>query len=462
MPDTTVNINVYSDTNDTSSISLVVNQLKIKDQNIELKYPLKFENSEDDIIIIQVDSVSSTFVREAINLKEDTFNKIIFVIKKNEAVLISSLVKLGFYSIFVIPFELPKLVAFLSEIINSKSDKLKERKASDLANDNYDIEKLIGSSKSFKKVIEITKKISNKTDIYVMILGETGTGKSLIARTIHENSPTKQYPFIDIVCSAIPDSLMESELFGYEAGAFTQAESRKYGLLELAEKGTLFLDELGDISLNIQAKLLRSIEKKVIRRLGGVKDISIYARFISATNKNLELMIEQKLFRRDLFYRLNVIEITLPPLREREEDVLMLTENFINIYNAQFDKSIDGYDDNVKQFLLNYQWPGNVRELQNSIERAILLSEGKMLKIDTFSVLQKKEEPQMQSQIYTTSILPQFIRLELEYERIGLKELTTLYAEKVLNKTEGNKTKAAQLLGVSRPKLNSLLQKNKN
>jgi len=458
----TVNINVYSDTNDISSISLVVNQLKINDPNIRLKYPLKFKNSEDDIIILQIESVSSTFVREAVKLKEEAFNKIIFVIKKNDAVLISSLVKLGFQSIFVIPFELPKLIIHLSEIINLKSDKLKEGKAGGLANDNYDIEGLVGSSKSFKKVIEIIKKISNKTDVYVMILGETGTGKSLIARTIHANSPKKQYPFIDIVCSAIPESLMESELFGYEAGAFTQAESRKYGLLELAEKGTLFLDELGDISLNIQAKLLRSIEKKVIRRLGGVRDIPIYARFISATNKNLELMIEQKLFRSDLFHRLNVIEITLPPLREREEDVLLLTEKFINIYNTQFGKSIDGYDDNVKQFLLNYEWPGNVRELQNSIERAILLTENNTLKIDTFSVLQKRERPQEQSQMFATPILPQFIRLELEYERVGLKELTVLYAKEVLNKAEGKKSKAARLLGISRPRLDSLLEKNKN
>lgn len=458
----TVNINVYSDTNDISSISLVVNQLKINDPNIRLKYPLKFKNSEDDIIILQIESVSSTFVREAVKLKEEAFNKIIFVIKKNDAVLISSLVKLGFQSIFVIPFELPKLITHLSEIINLKSDKLKEGKAGGLTNDNYDIEGLVGSSKSFKKVIEIIKKISNKTDVYVMILGETGTGKSLIARTIHANSPKKQYPFIDIVCSAIPESLMESELFGYEAGAFTQAESRKYGLLELAEKGTLFLDELGDISLNIQAKLLRSIEKKVIRRLGGVRDIPIYARFISATNKNLELMIEQKLFRSDLFHRLNVIEITLPPLREREEDVLLLTEKFINIYNTQFGKSIDGYDDNVKQFLLNYEWPGNVRELQNSIERAILLTENNTLKIDTFSVLQKRERPQEQSQMFATPILPQFIRLELEYERVGLKELTVLYAKEVLNKAEGKKSKAARLLGISRPRLDSLLEKNKN
>ena len=162
MPKTIININVYSDTNDTSSISLVINQLKIKDQNIELKYPVKFENNEDDIIIIQVDSVSSAFVRYAVNLKEEAFNKIIFVIKKNDAVLISSLVKLGFYSIFVIPFELPKLVAFLSEIINSKSDKLKERITSALMNDNYNIGELIGSSKSFKKIIEIIDKLAGK------------------------------------------------------------------------------------------------------------------------------------------------------------------------------------------------------------------------------------------------------------------------------------------------------------
>jgi len=457
-----ININVYSDSNDLSSVNLVINQLKINYQNIQVKYPLKFENNENDIIIIQVDTVSSTFVREAVRLNEDTINKLIFVVKKNDAVLISSLVKLGFHSIFVIPFELPKLSAHLSDIINDRSNSINEDNLEKEGESKYLISELLGSSKSFKNVIEILKKISHKSDVYVMILGETGTGKSLIARTIHENSTKNKYPFIDIVCSAIPESLMESELFGYEAGAFTQAESRKYGLLELAEKGTLFLDELGDISLNIQAKLLRSIEKKVIRRLGGVKDIPIYARFISATNKNLELMIQQNLFRMDLFHRLNVIEITLPPLRERGGDVLLLTEKFINLYNNQFGKSIEGYDDKVKQFLLNYEWPGNVRELQNSIERAVLLSKGKKLKIDTFTIIRKTEDIKLQTQLYAPQNLHQFIRLELEYERIDLRKLTSLYAEEVLSKTDGNKSKTAQLLGVSRPKLDALLVKNKN
>lgn len=459
MPLNDININVYSDSNDISSIYLVINQLKTIDQNIHFKHPPKFDNRDNDIIIIQVDSISSTFVRGAVKLNEETTNKIIFVIKKNDAVLISSLVKLGFYSIFVIPFEFPKLIAHLSELINARTISIKEDSAAEKNENKYAISQLVGTSDSFKKVIEIIKKISDKTDVYVMILGETGTGKSLIARTIHENSKKNNYPFVDIVCSAIPESLMESELFGFEAGAFTQAESRKYGLLELAEKGTLFLDELGDISLNIQAKLLRAIEKKVIRRLGGVKDIPIFARFISATNKNLELMIKQKLFRMDLFHRLNVIEITLPPLRERGEDVLLLTDKFIDLYNKQFSKRIDGYDDKVKQFLLNYEWPGNVRELQNSIERAVLLSESKKLKIDAFTIIKKTEEVKLKSQIITAPILPQFIRLELEYEKIGLKELESLYAEEVFNKTEGSKSKTAQLLGISRPKLNTLLEK---
>lgn len=456
-----ININVYSDSNDTSSLNLVINQLKLNEKNIHFKRPQKFENKDNDIIIIQVDTVRSAFVREAVKLNED-LNNIIFVVKINDAVLISSLVKLGFHSIFVIPFELPKLSAHLSDIINIRLNSSKEDNSSGKSENNYSISELIGSSDPFKNVVEIIKKISNKSDVYVMILGETGTGKSLIARTIHENSPKNNYPFIDIVCSAIPESLMESELFGYEAGAFTQAESRKYGLLELAEKGTLFLDELGDISLNIQAKLLRSIEKKVIRRLGGVKDIPIFARFISATNKNLELMIQQNLFRMDLFHRLNVIEITLPPLRERGEDVLLLTDKFIDLYNEQFGKSIEGYDDKVKQFLLNYEWPGNVRELQNSIERAVLLSEGKKLKIDTFTIIKRTEEIPLQTQLYTPQNLPQFIRLELEYEKIDLRKLTSLYAEEVLNRTDGNKSKTAQLLGISRPKLNTLLEENKN
>jgi two-component system response regulator AtoC len=194
--------------------------------------------------------------------------------------------------------------------------------------------------------MRFAKKVADKSDVSVVILGETGTGKGMIARLIHEYSRRASGPFVDITCSAIPENLMESELFGYESGAFTNAKSRKYGLFELAENGTLFLDEMGDLTLSIQSKLLRTIEKKLVRRLGGVVDIPINARIISATHRNLEEMIKVGSFRRDLYHRLNVVSFEIPPLRSRGDDVVLIADKFIKEFNEQFGKSIKRIEKN--------------------------------------------------------------------------------------------------------------------
>jgi transcriptional regulator with PAS, ATPase and Fis domain len=188
--------------------------------------------------------------------------------------------------------------------------------------------------------LELSKKIADKKDINVLILGETGTGKGLLAKAIHKYAFGESSPFVDIICTSIPEALLESELFGYEPGAFTSAKNQKQGLFELADKGTLFLDEIGDLSITIQSKLLRTIEKKIIRRLGGVKDIPISARIISATNKDLAIQLENNLFRRDLFHRLNTVTIELPALRDRGDDVLILADHFIAHFNKIFNKNI--------------------------------------------------------------------------------------------------------------------------
>ncbi len=236
--------------------------------------------------------------------------------------------------IFVFPYEMIKFTSYIKEIITNGLYKTSDLKADELISDRYNLSNIVGSSPKFSRTIELAKKVSEQSSSNIILLGESGTGKGLFARAIHNYGQNRKEPFVDIVCTAIPENLLESELFGYEAGAFTSARTRKLGLFEIAGKGTLFLDEIGDMSLNLQAKLLRAIEKKVIKRLGGIVDIPINARIISATNKNIEQMIEEGSFRRDLFHRLNVVTIELPPLKERSEDIISLADHFIEDFNV--------------------------------------------------------------------------------------------------------------------------------
>ncbi len=247
---------------------------------------------------------------------------------------------------------------------------------------NFTFDTLIGASRSFVKVKEQAKKIAT-IDSTVLITGESGTGKELFARAIHHASQRQSQPFISINCSAIPESLLESELFGYEGGAFTGASQKgKPGKLELAHKGTFFLDEIGDMSLFLQAKLLRVLQDRCITRIGGIETKSVDIRLVSATNKNLEELIEKRMFREDLYYRLNVIPIKLPSLAQRKEDIALLISHFLHLYNARFQKSIEGFTEEAMTYLENYHWPGNVRELENIVEYGVSLAEGPVILLD--------------------------------------------------------------------------------
>jgi two-component system response regulator AtoC len=324
----------------------------------------------------------------------------------------------------------------------------------------HGIKSIIGESEKLIRAVNLARKVSEKSNANVLILGETGTGKGLFARAIHNNSPSNQFPFIDIVCTAIPETLLESELFGYEAGAFTNARSRKIGLFELADRGTLFLDEIGDLSNNIQKKLLRAIEKKVIKRLGGVTDIPVNARIISATNRDLESMVLKEQFRRDLFHRLNVVTIEIPSLKERPEDIVLLTNHFIEEFNKQFEKSIKKVDKDVQHFLKGYPWPGNVRELKNAIERAVLLSDKNKLELNDFTNLIRNVPIEFKDKVYQDDLSPHLIRMDVNYGSTDLRKLQKHYAREVLKKLDGNKTQTARLLGISRPKLDTLIKEN--
>jgi formate hydrogenlyase transcriptional activator len=242
-----------------------------------------------------------------------------------------------------------------------------------------DFEEMVGSSAALKRILQQAEVVA-PTDATVLILGETGTGKELVARAVHRMSPRRNFPFISLNCAAIPTGLLESELFGYERGAFTGALQQKIGRFEMAHRGTLFLDEVGDIPLDLQPKLLRALQEKSFERLGGTKTIPIDVRLLAATNRNLTQMMGDKLFRSDLYYRLKVFPITTPPLRDRPEDIPMLARHFTKKYAAKMDREIDNIPTSTMQALVKWHWPGNIRELENFIERAVILSRGPVLR----------------------------------------------------------------------------------
>lgn len=370
-----VNIKVYSDSDDISAINSGLRQIELESIPIAFTNPKSFSAEEDTILVLQIDSLASGLLAEVAQAKKEIPNKIIVVIRNNNALLVSTIAKMGLHDIFVFPYEILKFTSYIKELITNGLYRTGISSQKDEDNIRYNLARIVGSSPKFSRTIDLAKKVSEQTSSNILLLGETGTGKGLFARAIHNYGKNRKDPFVDIVCTAIPENLLESELFGYEAGAFTSARTRKLGLFEIAENGTLFLDEIGDMSLNLQAKLLRAIEKKVIKRLGGIVDIPVNARIISATNKNIEEMIEEGSFRRDLYHRLNVVTIELPPLKERSEDIIALADYFIEEFNFSFNKSVKKISRELKYFFLGYPWPGNVRELKNVIERAVLLSE---------------------------------------------------------------------------------------
>lgn len=456
-----VNIKIYSDNEDISAINSALRQVELESVPIAFTNPKAFAPEDDTIIILQIDSLASGLLNEVFPIKRDVKNKIIVVIRNNNALLVSTIAKMGLRDIFIFPYEILKFTSYIKEIVSDGLYKTTDEETENSNWDKFNLTNIVGSSEKFARTIELAKKVSEQSSSNILILGETGTGKGLFARAIHNHGKNRKQPFVDIVCTAIPESLLESELFGYEAGAFTNARTRKLGLFEIAGDGTLFLDEIGDMSLALQAKLLRAIEKKVIKRLGGLNDIPINSRIISATNKNISQMVSEGLFRRDLFHRLNVVTIELPPLRERGEDIITLADFFISEFNRNFNKSVKKISKELKYFFLGYPWPGNVRELKNVIERAVLLSDDGDLRFSDFSNLSNTVPAAAINLAHDKELPENVIRMDLNFGTTDLKKLTKFYAHQVLEKTGGNKSQTAKLLGISRPKLDSLISKKK-
>ncbi len=296
--------------------------------------------------------------------------------------------------------------------------------------DSYRFENIIAKSPEMMRVIEVVKVVAKSTAT-VLITGQSGTGKELVARAIHAQSPSPDQPFVAVNCAALPETLLESELFGHEKGSFTGAYAQKKGKFELADHGTFFMDEIGEISANIQSHLLRVLEEKSFTRVGGNKEIKVDTRIVSATNKDLKKAVSDGEFREDLFYRLNVVNIELPPLRERGGDIPLLAEHFLKKYALENNKEVTEFSPEALEYLLRYAWPGNIRELKNAIERAVILARSYLIQVSDL--------PDQNQSLSHSSLMGK-----------SLKDMEKDHITNILRETAGNYTKSAQILGITR------------
>ena len=374
----------------------------------------KIKDHDDDIIVIMVTANSG--LENAVNA-----------------------MRLGAYDYVSKPFNLDELAIVVKKALET-SDLKQEvvRLRSETKKDGPP--NIIGESRQIKYLMEVLDKVARSEASTVLVQGESGTGKELVAKWIHYSSNRAEKPFIAINCAAVPATLLESELFGHEKGAFTDAKATKKGLFELADGGTVFLDEIGDMEMGMQAKLLRFLEDRSFRRIGGNRVFTVDVRIISATNKDLQKSIEEKTFRNDLYYRLQVIPIFLPSLRERKEDIIPLASHFINLYNKDFNRKVQGIAGMAERIMTDYSWPGNVRELKNVIERAIILGNDETLLLEHLPLeMVAKASPQNGAPVSSFRLPP---------EGIDIEEVEKELIRQALEITEWNQSKAAKKLNL--------------
>ncbi len=356
--------------------------------------------------------------------------------------------RIGAYDFLTKPIDFLKLQNALNNAFEALSLKMEIARLKENVKKSFDLNQIIASSESMRNIMSMTKTIARSEASIILLQGDSGTGKDLLAQAIHHLSRRSSNPWLAINCSAIPENLLESELFGYEKGAFTDAKQRKQGLVELAHMGTLFLDEISTLSLPLQAKLLRFLETQTFKRVGGLKDIEVDIRVITATNQDLDLISQSGEFRRDLFFRLNVCPIFIPPLKDRIDDVLPLTQYFIRDYNTKFRKDIKGLNKKAEQILLDYTWPGNVRELKNALERAMIFETGGRIGTEYLPILKASSSTENAASGESTAD-PASLSEAME------KQLLI----KALQEARGNKSQAARMLKVTRDTLRYKIKK---
>jgi|Deesub1362A_J573_1020465.scaffolds.fasta_scaffold00118_13 DNA-binding NtrC family response regulator len=358
--------------------------------------------------------------------------------------------KLGAFDYLLKPLDLEELRMVLEKALEFQRLHRENRQYRREIEEKYGFENIIGHSEAMLKIFDLIKKVSD-SDSTILIYGESGTGKELVAKAIHYRSPRSNKPFVPLNCAAIPADLLESELFGYERGAFTGAHRTKIGRFEYANGGTLFLDEVGEMSPHLQVKLLRVLQERSFERLGGIRSIEVDVRIIAATNQDLEKAIQEGRFREDLYYRLSVIPIHIPPLRERKEDIRILVEHFLDKFNRSKKRRVDGISPEAMERLVAYSWPGNVRELENLIERLVVLKQEGTIQVDD-----------LPEKIAGTSVQQFTGRFILPEEGINLSSAVQQFERELilqaLQRTKGVKKEAARLL---RMKRTTLIQKMK-
>lgn len=359
-------------------------------------------------------------------------------------------VKAGAFHYVTKPFEFADLLNLVKKALEHKQVNQENRILKKQLHDKYGFENIVGVSGGLKEIFDLVERVA-ETDSTVLILGESGTGKELVARAIHYNSNRAQRPIVPVNCAAIPENLLESELFGHVKGAFTGAVTTRMGRFEMADGGTLFLDEIGDMSPKLQVKLLRVLQERRFEAVGSNRSVEVDVRIITATNKNLELGVREGWFREDLFYRLNVIPIQLPPLRERKNDIPLLIKFFAKKYSEEHQSEIPQLTQECQDFLINYSWPGNVRELENLIERLVILFGGQKVDISSLPIRGEMSG----GKISTTVQIPE--------EGISFKTVVSDFENelilKALEKTDWNKNKAASLLKLNRTTLVEKIKK---
>ncbi|MBI3447919.1 MAG: sigma-54-dependent Fis family transcriptional regulator [Acidobacteria bacterium] len=360
-------------------------------------------------------------------------------------------IKLGAYDYINKPFNHDEMVVTVARALESSRLRREVRHLRSEQERRYGLTNIVGKSRAIIEVLELIEKIAKSQATTVLIQGESGTGKDLVAKAIHYASDRAGQPFMNITCSALPETLLESELMGHERGSFTDARFQKKGLFELADGGTLFLDEIGDMGVLLQAKLLRFLQEKTFKRVGGVKDITVKLRIIAATNRDLEEAVRNRSFREDLYYRLKVIPITLPPLRDRKEDIPALVRHFIDGFNQEFKKTTKGVNEEALQCLMGHTWPGNVRELKNVIERAMILENKAELSLGDLP--KEIREPAAGADLAAGD------GFSLPESGYSLERMEGEMVKQALEKTRGNQTHAARLLSISRDALRYKMKK---
>jgi DNA-binding NtrC family response regulator len=358
--------------------------------------------------------------------------------------------RLGAFDYITKPFDFDKVHLSIRKALGASQLRREVKHLRREQRHRFGFDHIIAMSEEMRRVLQIAEKMAKSDASTVLIQGESGTGKELIAHVIHDRSRRENMPFITVNCAGFSENLLENELCGHEKGAFTDAKEVKKGILEMSDGGSLFLDEIGDMSQNLQAKILRLVEQKNFRRMGGVKDIQVDVRIITATNKDLAKLKDEGKFREDLFYRINVASLKIPPLRERPADILPVAKYFMQKYNEEFHKNVQKISKGVEDFFMEYHWPGNIRELKNVVERAMILGDGDTLLMEHLPI-------EILGQVSKHGKAIDGIRIPPE--GISLEKVEEALVRQALKMTKGNQTRAARLLDISRDALRYRMQK---